>query len=147
MVVVPRYPRACKAVLSVSSAFSSAAGICSGDLPPAWARSGRPPPPPPTIGRDLLEPVAGVQAALDQVLRQAGDELDLSVDRRGQQDGQAGLALAPQDVDQLPHLVGRDVFDRLNHDGRPGDGLRRGEQVVGRDARAGLRRAAATPVS
>ena len=42
--------------------------------------------------RDFLEPVAGVQAPFDQVFRQPGDELNLAVGRRDQQDGQTGLA-------------------------------------------------------
>src|SRR5262249_4496580 len=47
-------PRACNSALRLSRALSSAAGICAGDLPPAWARSGRPPPPPPTTGATCL---------------------------------------------------------------------------------------------
>ena len=68
------------------------AGIFSGDLPPAWARSGRPrrrrrrPAPPPSASCRRA-------ARLDQVFRQAGDELDLSVGRGGQQDGQPSRCL------------------------------------------------------
>ena len=65
---------------------------------------------------DLLEPVARVQPALDQVFRKPGDELNLTFGCGSQENGQAGLSLAPHHVDQLTHLVWRDVFYGLNDD-------------------------------
>ena len=122
----------------VSWAFSSAAGIFSGDLPPAWARSGRPPPPPPTTGATSLSQLPACRPRSIRSGDKPGDELDLAVGRRGQQDGQARLALAAQDVDQLAHLVGRHAFDGLDDDRRAADVVRAGEQVVGRDRVPGL---------
>ena len=116
-------PHGVKRALIDLIACSSAAWILSGDLPPAWARSGRPPPPPPTIGATSLSQLPACRPRSIRSLDRPGNELDLAVGRGDQQDGQVCLVLTSQDVDQLAHVVGRRVLDRVDHDGRAGDFL------------------------
>ena len=90
-----------------SRAFSSAAGILLGVLAAGLGEVGPAAAAAADDRGDVLEPLAGVQAAGDQVGGQAGGEVDLAVGDRGQEHGQAGARLAAEDVDQLPELVGR----------------------------------------
>ena len=110
-------------------------GDLVGDLPPAWARSGRPPPPPPTIGATSLSQLPACRPAVDQVFRQPGDELDLAVGRRGQQDGQPVSRLRRRTSINWRISSGVDVVDRLDHDGRAAD-RRRGRRAGRRRRRA-----------
>ena len=97
---------------------------------------------------DLLEPVAGVQAAGDQVGGQAGGELDLAVGGRGQEDRQPVGRLAAEDVDQL-RAARRAMASSTAWTTTVAlaDGRGRGEQVVGRDLRRRPRPCAGRPAS
>ena len=67
-------------------AASIASPSFSGSRPPAWAIVSRPPPPPPTISAAALDQLARLDAARDELGRDARDEVHAAVGGRAEQD-------------------------------------------------------------
>ena len=97
-------------VYASASAESSAAG----SLPPASARSGRPPPLPPTLLRHWTNYFSGLHAA-GEVLGYAHDERDVSVRRRAQHND-AGTDLIAKLIDERAHLRALQVIHAMRED-------------------------------
>ncbi len=75
----------------------------AGSLPPASAKSGRPPPLPPTTGAICFDYLSGVDAR-GEILGHRHDERQLSISF-GADDHDAGLDAVAMRISQLPQLV------------------------------------------
>ena len=106
-----------------------ASGSFSGSRPPACAIVSRPPPPPPTASAALLTISPGLDAALDQLGRDTGDQMDPPVDGGGEQD--RGVRQASADpVENLEQLLRAGRLDRGQQDGHAVELLGAAEQRV-----------------